>query len=883
MQTESLYDRIIFGHSKWVLLVFAVLLLYLAQFANDFRLDASSDALVLENDESLKYFREVVAQYDSSEVLIVTYSPNEDLFSEDVLQDIKLLRERLLTIDGTKSMISILDVPLIQSPPVTLAELNGSPQTLLDDKTDRALARQELRTGPLYRDLLISDDYSTTALVLSLNSDEQVQSLHSRREALRSQRAQAPLSPELRAQLASVTKEHQVKAAAAQLRQAALIQKVRDTIDLHRDKATLFLGGLPMIVADSISFIEADVVVFGGAALLMIVLILAIAFRQLGWVVMPLISCAATGFITVCLLGLLNWPISVVSSNFLSLLLIITLSLNIHLIVRYRELAKLHPEYDQRQLLSQTVASKFIPCVYTSLTTIVAFASLIVSGIRPVIDFGWIMCLGIAVSLVTTFTLFPALSILMKPKAVAANRDMLSKVVLDLAQKAYNTRTAMSTLFVLIFAAAAYGMANLTVENRFIDYFKPDTEIYQGMIQIDSKLGGTTPMDIILDAPDSFFAEQQARKKAKAEQALQQKSNQPISQDFAEEDDFFDEFEDDVPANASSVTSEASEDDFFDEFDDFDDEFDDGAIAQSKPSSGNIAVSSYWFNVDGVRKIKEIQTALEAMPATGKVLSLATSMSMFDLLEGAVEMDNIDLGFMHNVLSDDTKAILLDPYMSKDGNQLHINIRVFESSKGLDRNQLVADVRQMLIDDHGIADEQINISGMLVLYNNMLNSLFSSQILTLGTVFLVIFLMFIVLFRSIKMALITIIPNVFSAGVVLGIMGIFSIPLDLMTITIAAISVGIAVDNSIHFVHRFKHNYADNADYAVSIDSAKNNVGQAMLYTTLVITAGFLIMVFSNFVPTLYFGVLTAIAMVTALFANLVMLPMLIAKIKPQN
>lgn len=882
MHTESLYDRIIFGHSKWVLLIFAALLIGLAQFANDFRLDASSDSLVLENDESLKYFREVVAKYDSSEILIITYSPNDDLFNEDVLQDIKLLRERLLEIDGTKSMISILDVPLIQSPPVTLAELNGSPQTLLDAKTDRALAREELRTGPFYRDFLISDDYSTTALVLSLQSDEEVQSLHSRREALRSQRAQAPLSAELRAELVVVTKEHQVKAAAAQERQAALIQKVRDTIDLHRDKATLFLGGLPMIVADSIDFIEADVVVFGGAALLMIVLILAIAFRQIGWVVMPLISCAATGFITVCLLGLLNWPISVVSSNFLSLLLIITLSLNIHLIVRYRELAKLHPEHDQRQLLSQTVRSKFIPCVYTSLTTIVAFASLIVSGIRPVIDFGWIMCLGIAVSLITTFTLFPALSILMKPKPVAANRDTLSKVVLSLAQKAYNTRTAMSLLFVMIFAAAAYGMANLTVENRFIDYFKPETEIYQGMIQIDSKLGGTTPMDIILDAPASFFAEQEARKKAKAEEALQQSSAGDDLAEF-EDDDFFDEFEDEVPTNSTSVSNDASDDDFFDEFDDFDDEFDEDIAIQNKPSKGNIAISSYWFNVEGVRKIKQIQTALEAMPATGKVLSLATSMSMFDLLEGAVEMDNIDLGFMHNVLSDDTKAVLLDPYMSKDGNQLHINIRVFESSKGLDRNQLVADVRQMLIDDHGIADEQINISGMLVLYNNMLNSLFSSQILTLGTVFLVIFLMFIVLFRSMKMALITIIPNVFSAGVVLGIMGIFTIPLDLMTITIAAISVGIAVDNSIHFVHRFKDNFAENADYAVSIDSAKNNVGQAMLYTTLVITAGFLIMVFSNFVPTLYFGVLTAIAMVTALFANLVMLPMLIAKIKPQN
>jgi len=436
-----------------------------------------------------------------------------------------------------------------------------------------------------------------------------------------------------------------------------------------------------------------------------------------------------------------------VSSNFLSLLLIITLSLNIHLIVRYRELAKLDPSLGQQDLLSRTVKSKFVACVYTALTTIVAFASLIVSGIRPVIDFGWIMCLGILVAVVTTFVVFPALTIFMQPRQVSANK-----------------------------------------ENRFIDYFKPSTEIYQGMVEIDAKLGGTTPLNIIIDAPKSFL---------------------------------------------------------------------------DKP------------------KIQAIQESLDSLAATGKVMSLATTMSVFDGLKNAKPMDNIDLSFMLNVLSDSNKQTLFKPYISDDGNQLHINIRVFETLKGLDRNQLIDDIRSLLIQEHNLEDEQIHISGLLVFYNNMLNSLFSSQILTLGTVFVVIFLMFIVLFRSIKLALITIIPNVFSAGVVLGIMGVFSVPLDLMTITIAAISVGIAVDNSIHFIDRFKNEMNQKDDDVSAIYEATNNVGQAMFYTTIVITTGFLIMVFSNFVPTMYFGVLTALAMITALTANLIMLPMLVAKFKP--
>ena len=867
----NLYNTIIFKYAKLVLLLFFVLLLALSPFASNFRLDASSDSLVLENDESLKYFREVVANYSTSELLILTYSPlpqggaEADLFSDDVLADISSLREKLLELDSAESIISILDVPLVQSPPVTLAELNGSPQYLLDQKTDRDLAREELRSSLLYRDLLVSNDFSTTAIVVSLKSNPEVTQLYKRRTELRELRLENGLSDEENKELQQVSLDYQAKADAHQQQQTQLIQNVRDIAAQHEDKATIFLGGLPMIVVDSAAYIKSDVVIFGGAAILVIILILVVAFRQFGWVAMPLITCSVTGFIIVCLLGLLNWPISVVSSNFLSLLLIITLSLNIHLIVRYRELRKEHEQSTQLSLLSDAVRSKFIPCVYTALTTMVAFASLIVSGIRPVIDFGWIMCLGIIVAFLTTFSIFPALATMISAKRVAQNRDALSKLVLSGAQSATSKTSLVSVSFLIAAAIAVYGLMNLSVENRFIDYFKPDTEIYQGMLQIDEKLGGTTPLDIILDAPKSFFEQQQLQEQARLEQQAE------LEQAPTDTDDEFAYFEDDLADFEDDLAD--FEDDFFD---DFEDEFGDDSNAPS-----NLTVTSYWFNEEGLAKVKAIQASLEALPETGKVLSLASSMSVFDNLKDAKPMDNFDLAFMHSVLSQENKDTLFTPYMSEDGNQLHINIRVFESHKGLDRNSLINNVRQLLISEHDLEDAQINISGMLVLYNNMLNSLFSSQIMTLGTVFLVIFLMFIVLFRNVKLALITIIPNLFSAAVVLGVMGIFKIPLDLMTITIAAISVGIAVDNSIHFVHRFKDEFKINHDYAQSIKTAINNVGQAMFYTTLVVTAGFLIMVFSNFVPTMYFGILTALAMVTALIANLIMLPLLIAKVKP--
>ena len=733
----------------------------------------------------------------------------------------------------------------MQSPPVTLAELNAGPQYLLDEKTDRSLAREELRTSQLYRDLLVSNDYSTTALIVSLSNDEEIASLFDQRTQLRELRDTTGLDNQQVQELAQITAEHQAKSDVFQEKQNQLIEKVRGIAAQHEDKATIFLGGLPMIVVDSLEYIQSDVVVFGTAALIVIILILIIAFRQFGWVFIPLLTCGITGFVSVCLLGLLNWPVSVVSSNFLSLLLIITLSLNIHLIVRYRELNKEQPELNQAELLAETVRSKFMPCVYTALTTMVAFASLIVSGIRPVIDFGWIMCLGILVSLIATFILLPSLTKLLLRKGTSdKGRDPLSKTILSSAHKAIAKVSVASLSFIVVALIAVFGLMNLTVENRFIDYYKPDTEIYQGMLQIDEKLGGTTPLDIIIDAPAVFFVEQE-----EIRQRQLQLEQQPIDDDLAGfEDDFFDDFADE----------------FVDE-----------------TPQANLTTTSYWFNEEGLTKIKAIQASLEAFPETGKVLSLATSMSVFDNLKDAKPMDNFDLAFMYSVLSEDNKDTLFTPFMTADGNQIHISIRVFESQKGLDRNKLIDDLRQMLISEHGVNDEQINISGMLVLYNNMLNSLFESQILTLGTVFIVIFLMFIVLFRNAKLALITIIPNVFSAAVVLGVMGIFKIPLDLMTITIAAISVGIAVDNSIHLVHRFKDEYLISNDYAKSIRTAIDNVGQAMFYTTLVITAGFLIMVFSNFVPTMYFGILTALAMVTALTANLVMLPILINKFRP--
>ena len=840
----AMYRATVFNHPRIVLAAIVALLLLVTPFASNFRIDASSDSLVLENDQALKYFRDTVSKYSSADLLILTYAPNGDLFSDESLTELASLREKILGLSLVGSIISILDVPLTQSPPITLAQLNANPLYLLDAATDRELAKHELRTSALYRDFLVSDDFGTTAFAISLKEDSELTTLREHRNALRDKRVSETLSETEVALLAEITHKHQLKAQAAQAAQNDLIIALRKITADHSANAQLFLGGLPMIVTDSLQFIQSDVTIFGLVALLIIIFILTIAFREVGWVLMPLTVCFATGYLVICLLGLLNWPVSVVSSNFLSLLLIVTLSLNIHLIVRYRELRKAAPDATQLDLVWQTMSSKFVPCLYTCLTTVVAFASLIVSGIRPVIDFGHIMCLAFACSLVMTFILFPVLALMMKRGGRSKSSENVSKKLLNRAIAIHRNPSIVGIVVASMVAVMLYGVSRLSVENRFIDYFKSDTEIYQGMLEIDQKLGGTTPLDIILDAPASFF-----------ETAV---TNEPSvdSGSVAEDDAFY-----------------ADEDDFFEDDDDFD--------AESIVNTG--ATSGYWYNREGLDKIKAIHASLETLPATGKVLSLASSMSLFENLKDATPMDDIDLGLMYRVLSDDVKNTLFTPYLSEDANQTHINIRVYESVRGLDRNALLSDIRETLREDFELKDEQINLSGMVVLYNNMLNSLFQSQILTLGAVFLAILLMFIALFRRPKLAFITLLPNIFSAAFVLGMMGLFTIPLDLMTITIAAISVGIAVDNSIHFIHRFREEFRANKNYDLSLSMATRHVGQAMVYTTLVISSGFLIMVFSNFVPTVYFGLLTAIAMITALAANLLWLPVLVRRFQPMG
>ena len=816
------YDKLILAYPKTVLLVMLLVLTALGYQARKLEIDASAETLVLEDDKDLQFTRLVNDRYGSSDFLIISYIPSGDLFSDGVLADLAMLRDEIEALEGVESVISILDVPLLESPPRPVKELVYDVKTLESAAVDRELARLEFQNSPIYRNLLVSPDLRATALQVNLPDDPLFKQLLERRNALRQKADINGLSAAERAELQDVQDRFKVHRDAMRLSQHHNIEEVRAVMARHRGSAELFLGGVSMIADDLISFIKSDLKVFGLSVLSLLALTLWLIFRQLHWVVLPLLCSVLSVAATCGLLGMFGWEVTVISSNFISLQLIITMSVVIHLIVRYRELICMDPGAPQRALVQETVLSMVKPCSFAVLTTVAGFSSLILCDILPVINFGWMMSAGIGISLLLTFILFPCMLMLM-PTSIPISCQVSFSISKALGRFTERHGRLIMVLSLLLLAGSVLGVTRLVVENSFIDYFRESTEIYQGMKVIDEKLGGTTPLDVLVSFPGDEAA--------------------PAEQTGGEPTGVFAELEAEFEAEKSQA--------------------------------------QYWFTDRKMAKVERVHDYLNALPETGKVLSLGTMLKVGRRINQGQELDNFQLALIYNELPETYRRIILSPYVSVEHNQVRFALRVKDSDKNLRRNELLRSIRQDVPRELGIPQEDVQLAGLLLLYNNMLQSLFDSQILTMGAVVVALMLMFLVLFRSLKISLIAIFPNLLSVGTVLGFMGWAGIPLDMMTITIAAISVGIAVDDTIHYIHRFRSEFARNGNYLATMHRCHGSIGYAMYYTSVTIVIGFSILVLSNFIPSIYFGLLTVLAMVIALLAALTLLPQLIVLLKP--
>jgi len=817
--TASLYESLVLKHPIATLLAIAALLAYFAAYIPDFRLDASADSLMLEDDRDLKIFRDVYSRYAIKEFVMVAYEPDGGLFSDASLAGLQRLRTDLQELPCVDSILSILDAPLLRTSGLKLTEIRPEAiRNLGDPGIDRAKARDELTTNPIYSDLLISKDGTVAALVVFLTTDENLREVAEKRVALLNKKHAAGLSPAEKKHLRSCEKIYQKAIDTFNARRARDIAAIRTVIAPYNDTARVLLGGVPMIADDMLTFIRSDLATFGIGVFLFIVTTLFIIFRQIRWVVLPLLCCGYTVTMMIGILGLVQWKVTVISSNFISLMLILTMEMNIHLAVRYRQMCAEMPGASHFDVVSTTARTIVMPCLYAAMTTILAFCSLVSSGIRPVIDFGWMMTIGLTLTFVISFLLIPPLLLLM-PRGAGARTDGLQSAVTSfLARMPRDHGGAVLTCAVVLAAAGIFGISRLEVENSFVNYFKSDTEICRGLRLIDEKLGGTTPLDVIL---------------------------------HFKSDTAVDENQDD---------------------DDWEDDF---------GWAGDYNPEDYWFTPFKIEQIKKVHDYFDNLPEIGQVLSLASLVRVIEDLNDGEPFDGVELGVLARKVPEPFKSQMLEPYLNIERNEARLTMRIIDSLPELRRNELLKRIRADLTGKLGLEPESFTVTGLMVLYNNMLQSLFRSQIMTIGTVLAGIYIMLLVLFRSTVLAFIASVPNALAICIVLGIMGLCNIPLDFMTITIASITMGIAIDNSIHYIYRFRDEFQRSGDYTATMSRCHGTVGRAIFNSSVTIIFGFSILVLSNFIPTIYFGIFTGLAMFIALLSVLTLMPKLIYLIRP--
>ena len=814
---SNIYKKLVIDFPKITLFLLAVVLVFSLYQSKNFNLDASSDALLLEGDKDLKYLREINDRYGSKDFLVLTYTPVTSFEDQETILNLQLLKSKIEKLTWVDSVITVIDVPLLKSTDEGLMERLKNYKTLAYPEIDKKRGFEEILNSPIYKDYVISADGKTSGIVVYLKKDERLDEYIKVKDKYFVQINETGLSKEDRLNYKKFIREYEEYKNLYNKRNHQNISEIRDVISKYGVNANIHLGGIPMIANDMMSFIKKDIIVFGIGVFIFIILTLWFIFKNFRWVLMPLLGCASSVIIMIGLLGLVGWKVTVISSNFIALMLILNMAMNIHLTVRYLQLKKEDQNISKKEAVFQASKKMILPILYTVLTTICAFLSLIFSGIKPIIDFGWMMTLGLIISLLVTFLLLPSLLSIFATENNVDVKDTEKSIITNaLGYIAKNNTFLIFSTTILIIILSLLGISRLQVENSFINYFDKETEIYKGMKKIDDKLGGTTPLNVILKFPPAKIDN--------------------------ENDDEFSEWDED---------NESAED-----------------------------KSKYWFTRDKMDKILKVHDYLDSLPEIGKVLSFGSILRVAEDLNKK-ELQSLEIAVLYSKIPEEIKKEIVLPYISVDKDEARISVRIKDSLKDLRRNELIKKINLELNTKLGFEKKDYKLAGVLILFNNLLQSLFKSQILTLGIVLFGIFAMFFILFRNINLSLIGIVPNFLAAFFILGIIGLMNIPLDMMTITIAAITIGIAVDNSIHYIYRFKEEFNKIKDYNKTLDKCHKTVGIAILNTSITIVFGFSILVLSNFIPTIYFGVFTGVAMLLAMMSVLTLLPKLLLIYKP--
>lgn len=906
--------RLIVAFPKITLGLFTVLALFFGYYSTKLEIDASSQTLLLDNDKDLQIWREVSKRYETPNFLVLAYTPAGDLLAPETIRKIAQMDAAFSKLDFVASVTDITNVPLLLNKGGGMSELLKHIPTLTDADVNLTAARREFATSPFYASNLVSADFRTTAILINLKPQTRYEELLRLRDGAKSALEQA---------------EHEGNRSGAQISQLKDTLKVaeqnfksyRDELREkdHRDIVALraliagfekefagdrlFLGGLNMIADDMVGYVRSDLATYGLGALVLLLACFWLFFRQAKFILLPLIICAYSVVLAAGLFGFLDFEITVISSNFIALQLIITVSVCIHLIVAYREFSARFHAFSQRQLVYAVLRERAMPCFFAIFTTVIGFMSLIFCDIKPVISLGIMMSVGISISLVTAFGVFGAVMSLLPRTHNNRSFEQHFKFTLWCAETALRSRGAVYGVCAAAVIFGLYGISQLRVENSFIGYFKKSTDIRAGMEVIDTNLGGTIPLDIVVKFKSAGAADPARESENSASGSANFKSGEnsnPAGQNFTAHNSATQNSN--VTAQSSVATVQNLNDQNFTEQSSFTAAQLSKAINSDQTHAANLEQNStasddfgdfeaeyaanenkpqYWFTSEKMRIISKIDDFLKDKNVTGhefigNVSSLASLLKLGKQINQGHDLDDLSLALIYSEMPANYRELVLSPFVNIEANEAHFSVRTIDSDPRLRRAKFLKDLQSGL--NSLLEGEQASaqISGIMVLYNNMLQSLMSSQIDTLGITVLVLFVLFVIIFRSLSYALIAIIVNLIPLCACFGIMGVAGIPLDIMSITIAAISIGIGVDDVIHYIYRYKREFVRLGDEAAAIRASHASIGYAMYYTSFAIILGFSVMMMSNFWPTIYFGMLICLVMSLLLLGALIILPSLI-------
>ncbi len=771
-----------------------MLIIFSSIYIKNFRIDASSDTLVAKNDKDFLYFNNYNKLFTTENFLVLAVKNNGEIDNK-FIEKIDFLSQEILKIKNVKRVFSFIDAPILFLNNSSLNSLNAENiETIKNSNYNLDDVIKELSNNPIYRDQIINSDSNVFSLIIYLHKNLEIEKARDNYNNLKISRDQ----------YLQFKKNNDAQ-------RNSLIKEIRQIINKVDDNNEYFLGGVEMITSDVINFVKKDIIIFSLSVVLIIILVLFLIFKEIKFVLISLISSIYSVFVIFGIISFFQIEVTAISSNFSALIFILSISMNIHIINYYRLL-----DIDPKNKLQITINKMFWPCFYTTLTTIVAFGSLIVTDIKPIIDFGIIMIISLIVSFICSFSILPLLLYLF-PNSKNSNHNIfiLKDLLSSLTKNFFKTITIISIIFFII---SIGGILKLNVENSFVNYFKKNTEIYKGMKLIDKELGGTTPLDIIIN--------------------------------FNETDDLSNVGDDII-----------NEDDLIIDEDIFDDEI----FLNDETNT--------WFTNEKLEIISDIHYFLNSREEIGKVQSIVSLVEMANLINKK-PLEIFELSILYNEIPEEYKENLIYPFLLIDQNMAKITARV-KDSENISRENLINDIKNYLENKNNSSVKNFKVNGLLVLYNNMLDSLFESQIKSLGFVIILILIMFVILFKSIKLSIIGIIPNILASSFILGIIGYLSIPLDIMTITIAAITIGIAVDNTIHYLYRFKE-FKNENKLMDSIKLTNSSAGLAVLTTSITIALGFSVLSFSNFIPTVLFGIFTSLAMIFAMLGVMILIPSLL-------